>query len=389
MFRTKTLVILALMLFTLVTPVLATHADDEAESVGTASVQDDQATNDSVIISLTGIAPAGAGSSYLASLVSADGETILELGTASVSLPVVHGVVQGTGTMDLVFGSGSANYDGANLLASFSRIKITEEPAGTSIYSDALPGDAVEEIKEMLDDIASLNSALDTAITAAQSAQAESDTDGINSHINAVVAAIAGVGGLSDSINGHAVAAGGAATDESGITDGVTGIATMTSNINGWTAAVKETSEDDILSQSSAAVAQIFVDKVVNDLSAARNGWDADNSGSVDATAGEGGSAQAYSVGQGMATFTLIAGDLPAPEGVTAVVVVPVATPTPVPVATPTPVVVVEVETPQHILELGLPSVGQQLLGAAMQVSFIFGLLLIGFSGLILVRSRR
>jgi len=389
MFRTKTLVILALMLFTLVTPVLATHADDEAESVGTASVQDDQATNDSVIISLTGIAPAGAGSSYLASLVSADGETILELGTASVSLPVVHGVVQGTGTMDLVFGSGSANYDGANLLASFSRIKITEEPAGTSIYSDALPGDAVDEIKEMLDDIASLNSALDTAITAAQSAQAESDTDGINSHINAVVAAIAGVGGLSDSINAHAVAAGGAATDESGITDGVTGIATMTSNINGWTAAVKETSEDDILSQSSAAVAQIFVDKVVNDLSAARNGWDADNSGSVDATAGEGGSAQAYSVGQGMATFTLIAGDLPAPEGVTAVVVVPVATPTPVPVATPTPVVVVEVETPQHILELGLPSVGQQLLGAAMQVSFIFGLLLIGFSGLILVRSRR
>jgi hypothetical protein len=389
MFRTKTLVILALMLFTLVTPVLATHADDEAESVGTASVQDDQATNDSVIISLTGISPAGPGSSYLASLVSADGETILELGTASVSLPVVHGVVQGTGTMDLVFGSGSANYDGANLLASFSRIKITEEPAGTSIYSDALPGDAVDEIKEMLDDIASLNSALDTAITSAQSAQAESDTDGINSHINAVVAAIAGVGSLSDSINAHAVAAGGVATDESGITDGVTGIATMTSNINGWTAAVKETSEDDILSQSSAAVAQIFVDKVVNDLSAARNGWDADNSGSVDATAGEGGSAQAYSVGQGMATFTLIAGDLPAPEGETVVVVVPVATPTPVVVEEEEEVVVVVVETPQHILELGLPSVGQQLLGAAMQVSFIFGLLLIGFSGLILVRSRR
>ena len=388
MFRTKTLVILALMLFTLVTPVLATHADDEAESVGTASVQDDQATNDSVIISLTGISPAGPGSSYLASLVSADGETILEIGTASVSLPVVHGVVQGTGTMDLVFGSGSANYDGANLLASFSRIKITEEPAGTSIYSDALPGDAVDEIKEMLDDIASLNSALDTAITSAQSAQAESDTDGINSHINAVVAAIAGVGSLSDSINAHAVAAGGVATDESGITDGVTGIATMTSNINGWTAAVKETSEDDILSQSSAAVAQIFVDKVVNDLSAARNGWDADNSGSVDATAGEGGAAQAYSVGQGMATFTLIAGDLPAPEGETAVVVVPVATPTPVVVVVEEEVVVV-VETPQHILELGLPSVGQQLLGAAMQVSFIFGLLLIGFSGLILVRSRR
>ena len=382
MFRTKTLVILALMLFTLVTPVLATHADDEAESVGTASVQDDQATNDSVTISLTGISPASPGSSYLASLVSADGENTLELGTASVNLPVVHGVVQSTGTVVLVFDSESANYDGGNLLASYSRIKITEEPAGTAIYSDALPGEAVDEIKAMLDDIASLNSALDTAIASAQSAQAESDTDGINSHINEVVAAIAGVEGLSDSINAHAVAAGGAATDESGITDGVTEIATVTSNINGWTAAVTTTSEDDILSQSSALVAQIFVGKVVNDLSAARNGWDADNSGSVDATAGEGGAAQAYSVGQGMATFTLVAGDLPAPEGVVEIVV---------PVVTPTPEVEVEVEveTPQHILELGLPSVGERLLGVAMQVSFIFGLLLVGFSGLILVRSRR
>ena len=380
MFRTKTLVILALMLFTVVTPVLATHADDEAESVGTASVQDDQATSDSVIISLTGISPAGDGSSYLVSLMSADGEKTLELGTASVNLPVVHGVIQGTGTVDLVFDSASANYDGANLLASYSRIKITKEPAGAAVYSDALPGEAVDEIKALLDDIASLNSALDAAIASAQSAQAESDTDGVNSHINEVVAAIAGVEGLSDSINTHAVAAGGAAADESGITDGVTAIGTITSNINGWTAAAKTTSEDDILSQSSATVAQIFVDKVVNDLSAARNGWDADNSGSVDATAGEGGAAQAYSVGQGMATFTLIAGDLPAPEGVTEVVV---------PVVEPTPVVVVVEETPQHILELGLPSVGEQLLGSAMQVSFIFGLLLVGFSGLILVRSKR
>ncbi len=381
MFRTKTLDILALMLFTVVTPVLATHADDEAESVGTASVQDDQATNDSVIISLTGISPSGAGSSYLASLVSADGENTLELGTASVSLPVVHGVVQGAGTVDLVFDSESANYDGANLLATYSRIKITKEPAGTTIYSDALPGDAVAEIKAVIDDIASLNSALDTAIASAQSAQAESDTDGINSHINEAVAAIAGVEGLSDGINAHAVAAGEAAPDESGITDGVTEIATITSNINGWVAAVKTTSEDDILSQSSAAVAQIFVGKVVNDLSAARNGWDADNSGSVGATAGEGGAAQAYSVGQGMATFTLIAGDLPASEGAVTEVV------TPVVVVEPTPVVIVE--TPQHILELGLPSVGEQLLGSAIQVSFILGLLLIGFSGLMLVRSKR
>ena len=64
MFRTKTLAILALMLFTLATPVMATHADDEVESVGSASVQDDQTSSDSIAISLTGIPKASNGATY-------------------------------------------------------------------------------------------------------------------------------------------------------------------------------------------------------------------------------------------------------------------------------------------------------------------------------------
>ena len=58
MFRTKTLLILALMLFTLVTPVVAVYAEDEVTPVGTAKIQDDKSTNDSVVVSLSGIAPA-------------------------------------------------------------------------------------------------------------------------------------------------------------------------------------------------------------------------------------------------------------------------------------------------------------------------------------------
>ena len=175
MFRTKTLAILALMLFTLFTPVMATHADDEAESVGTASVQDDQASSDSIAISLTGIPKASDGTSYNAYLESGDGSNTLNLGTSSVELPVVHGVIQGTGSLEITYDSSSAGYDGSNLLSSFSRVKITEEPSGKVVYSDALPGEAVSEIKSLLDDVVALNSAIDTAISSANSASTASD----------------------------------------------------------------------------------------------------------------------------------------------------------------------------------------------------------------------
>ena len=97
------------MLFTLVTPVKATHADDEAESVGTASVQDDQASSDSIAISLTGIPKASDGTSYNAYLESGDGSNTLNLGTGSVELPVVHGVIQGTGSLEITYDSSSVS----------------------------------------------------------------------------------------------------------------------------------------------------------------------------------------------------------------------------------------------------------------------------------------
>ena len=373
MFRTKTLAILALMLFTLVTPVMATHADDEAESVGTASVQDDQASSDSIAISLTGIPKASDGTSYNAYLESGDGSNTLNLGTGSVELPVVHGVIQGTGSLEITYDSSSAGYDGSNLLSSYSRVKITEEPSGKVVYSDALPGGAVSEIKGLLDDVVALNSAIDAAISSANSASAASDTTGINDEINLVVSAVDNIVDLSGQINAHAIAAGEAAPDESGVVDNVSGIEAITSNISAWSSSAKKTAEEDILPQSSSAVAQIFVSNVINQLSAARNGWDADNSGVIDATTGEGGGAQAYAVGQSMASFTLTASDLPGAEETSEESTEPV-----------------ETTTSGHVLgSLGLPSVGEKILSNLMAISALFGVLFVAGGATLISRSKQ
>ena len=373
MFRTKTLAILALMLFTLVTPVMATHADDEAESVGTASVQDDQASSDSIAISLTGIPKASDGTSYNAYLESGDGSNTLNLGTGSVELPVVHGVIQGTGSLEITYDSSSAGYDGSNLLSSFSRVKITEEPSGKVVYSDALPGGAVSEIKSLLDDVVALNSAIDTAISSANSASTASDTAGINDEINLVISAVDNIVDLSGQINAHAIAAGEAGPDESGIADNVSGIEAITSNISAWSSSAKKTAEEDILPQSSSAVAQIFVSNVINQLSAARNGWDADNSGVIDATTGEGGGAQAYAVGQSMASFTLTASDLPGAEETSEESTEPV-----------------ETTASGHVLgSLGLPSVGEKILSNLMAISALFGVLFVAGGATLISRSKQ
>jgi len=373
MFRTKTLAILALMLFTLVTPVMATHADDEAESVGTASVQDDQASSDSIAISLTGIPKASDGTSYNAYLESGDGSNTLNLGTGSVELPVVHGVIQGTGLLEITYDSSSAGYDGSNLLSSYSRVKITEEPSGKVVYSDALPGGAVSEIEGLLDDVVALNSAIDAAISSANSASAASDTTGINDEINLVVSAVDNIVDLSGQINAHAIAAGEAAPDESGIVDNVSGIEAITSNISAWSSSAKKTAEEDILPQSSSAVAQIFVSNVINQLSAARNGWDSDNSGVIDATTGEGGGTQAYAVGQSMASFTLTSSDLPGAEETSEEATEPV-----------------ETGASGHVLgSLGLPSVGEKILSNLMAISALFGVLFVAGGATLISRSKQ
>ena len=134
---------------------------------------------------------------------------------------------------------------------------------------------------------------------------------------------------------------------------------------------------------------KIFVDSVVSYLNAARNGYDADGSGSIadivtdvsdpdlpvvtSTGAGEGGGAQAYAAARDMANFSITASPLPAAE-VTEVTEV---------------VVEEEPEDTTHILDLGLPSVGERILASFMQISMIVGLAFVGVGSLLFARSRR
>ena len=217
-----------------------------------------------------------------------------------------------------------------------------------------------------------MNSAIDTAISSANSASTASDTAGINDEINLVISAVDNIVDLSGQINAHAIAAGEAGPDESGIADNVSGIEAITSNISAWSSSAKKTAEEDILPQSSSAVAQIFVSNVINQLSAARNGWDADNSGVIDATTGEGGGAQAYAVGQSMASFTLTASDLPGAEETSEESTEPV-----------------ETTASGHVLgSLGLPSVGEKILSNLMAISALFGVLFLAGGATLISRSK-
>ena len=82
----------------------------EPPSVGTAAIEDDQATGDSVVISLSGISSG----TYSAALVSPNGVESLDLGSGDVAISVVNGVTQDAGTLNITFGSSSDGYDGSD-----------------------------------------------------------------------------------------------------------------------------------------------------------------------------------------------------------------------------------------------------------------------------------
>ncbi len=389
MFRTKTLLILALMLFTLVTPVVAVYAEDEVTPVGTAKIQDDMSANDSVVISLSGISPAPEGSSYSLSLESDDGKTTLTLGTLNVVLPVIHGIIQSTGSVDFTFDSSSDGYDGSNLLATFNRIMITEEPAGTYVYGDSISDDAAKAITNAIDSIADLNSALDSALASAKAAQSATLIEDINTNLNTAITSIDAVAGISTTINNQAAAAVAADGDDAEIAGGASSLEAITANITNWTDSAKAVAQTNVAATTNVTVAQIFVGKIVNDLEAARNGWDANNDGTVSGTDGEGGGQQAYKAAQGMADLSLSITELPAiavPPTPVPPTPTPKPKPSPTPIPTPEPEVVVE---KQHVLDIGLPSVGEERLAQFMLISLIAGLGIVGLGGLLYARNRR
>jgi len=375
MFRTKTLIIMTALMVSFLIPTVV-FAETDTVTFGTAVVTNDQAVNDSLVVSMSGVAPPAEGSAYNAVLVSSDGTKSLDLGELSVVQPVIQGVIQATGTINFVYDSTSEGYDGEDLFATYSRIKLTNGSGGSTAYSDNVPVDAAVYINSAMSDINSIDAHLATAIAAAFSAQSSSDIDAMKTDIASAVADTSVISALADGLGANVTAAAAEDVEDSNMAEGAAGVIASAANISSWVNAAKATADNDVASQTSVSVASIFAGKIFNELSAARNGWDANTDGTISSSTGEGGVVQARASAQQMATLTLEAKDLPEDE---------VATVT----EDGTPVVVV-VDTPvvDSVLGLGLPSVGERIIRDLMLLSFLFGIAMVGIGSVILSRNR-
>ncbi|HJO61186.1 MAG TPA: hypothetical protein QF838_10695 [SAR202 cluster bacterium] len=370
MFRTKTLIIMTALMVSFLIPTVV-FAETDTVTFGTAVVTNDQAVNDSLVVSMSGVAPPAEGSAYNAVLVSSDGTKSLDLGELSVVQPVIQGVIQATGTINFVYDSTSEGYDGEDLFATYSRIKLTNGSGGPTAYSDNVPVDAAVYINSAMSDINSIDAHLATAIAAAFSAQSSSDIDAMKTDIASAVANTSVISALADGLGANVTAAAAEDVEDSDMAEGAAGVIASAANISSWVNAAKATADNDVASQTSISVASIFAGKVFNELSAARNGWDANTDGTISSSTGEGGVVQARASAQQMATLTLEAKDLPEDEVATVS-------------EDGTPVVVVV----DSVLGLGLPSVGERIIKDLMLLSFLFGIAMVGIGSVILSRNR-
>ena len=365
MFRTKTLIIMTALMVSFLIPTVV-FAESDAVTYGTAVVTNDQAVNDSLVVSMSGVAPPAEGSAYNAVLVSSDGTKSLDLGELSVVQPVIQGVIQATGNINFVYDSTSAGYDGQDLLVSYSRIKLTNGSGGSTAYSDNVPVNAAVYINNAMADINSIDAHLAAAIASAFSAQSSSDIDEIKTEIASAVADASTISGLADGLGANVTAAAAEDVEDSNLAEGAAGVIASAANISSWVNAAKATADNDIASQTSASVANIFAGKIFNELSAARNGWDANTDGSISSSTGEGGVAQARASAQQMATLTLEAKYLPGSETAT----------------------VAGAGGGGSVLGLGLPSVGEKIIRDLMLLSCLLGIAMVGVGSVILSRNR-
>jgi hypothetical protein len=374
MFRTKTLIIMTALMVSFLIPTVV-FAESGAVTFGTAVVTNDQAVNDSLVVSMSGVTPPAEGSAYNAVLVSSDGTKSLDLGELSVTQPVIQGIIQATGTINFVYDSTSEGYDGEDLLVNYSRIKLTIGPGGSTAYSDNVPVNAAVYINSVMADINSIDAHLAAAIASAFSAQSSSDIDEIKAQIGAAVADASAISGLADGLGANATAAAAEDAEDSNLAEGAAGVIASAANISSWVNAAKATADDDIASQTSAAVASIFASKIFNELLAARNGWDGNTDGTISSSTGEGGVAQARASAQQMATLTLEAKDLGGSE----VSTVPGAGDGDGDGSS---------GGSDSVLGLGLPSVGERIIRDLMLLSCLLGIAMVGVGSVILSRNR-
>ena len=106
MFRTKTLIIMTALMVSFLIPTVV-FAESDTVTYGTAIVATDQAVNDSLVVSMSGVPPPAVGAAYHAVLVSSDCSTSMDLGEIAVGQQVIKGVSQAIGKINVVHDSTS------------------------------------------------------------------------------------------------------------------------------------------------------------------------------------------------------------------------------------------------------------------------------------------
>ena len=358
MFRTKLLATIAIIVITSVASFNVAYGDTDG-LLGHASVQDDQGTNDSVTVTVDGVEVPGDGVTYSAHLVSADGASALDLGIVTVTQAIVHGVIQSTGSINHTFDSNSEGYDGSNLLSQYNRVRIVESSDGNILYGGGITVSSSSEINSVITKASSLNEILDAAIANAAAAKAASDVSAAAGDLTAIIDAIPSIQALAAEIAGHAGLAEAANSSSfPKVTSGSSSVVTAANNISAWAESVKDNATQ-ASAQDTKELADLWIDLAAATLGVARNG---------DVNIGHG-SSDIYATGQDMASIEINAGDASytAAAGESAVE---------------------EPTSEESIFGLGLPSVGEPILGEFMKYGMLLGLVLMLGSAIGIARIR-
>ena len=322
MARSKLIILIALVLLMAV-PAAQVRAQEVTAisagpaGTGTAVISDANALSDAITFSLTGVTPPEDGTVYEGWVVTDDGS----IKTSTGILEVLGGAIE----HEFISPSGE------NLIHNYDKAVITVEPvpdddpgpSAVVAFSDQIPGPAMAHIRHLLTNwpagadegiLTNLKTQLDTAIQHANLALNSTSLDDVFAHTHHVINIIEGTDGpnydasFGDPGDGlgvlahaadrkHAGFAAGAADDDAVIGTHGQLVNQYGKNAADWATLARDTALSDVLTQSNAALAKLFLGPgagtVLGQLETARNGFGAD-----------GGAEQAYTEAQLMATYS-------------------------------------------------------------------------------------
>ncbi len=367
---------LLVLVLTVTIPSALPQVQAAARGTGTAVISDGTDLSDTITYAMTGVTVPSDGG-YEGWLVSGDGEQT----STGVMAVGTDGVISHKFTSD----------SGENLIANYHKILITEESSGAVVFSSEIPSAGMAHIRHLVSEgpaggdgiLSSLKGQLDVAIANAALASSATDIAGVHKYMEIVINVLEGEGGAnygdldgdgatSDEGDGsgaithaqgrsHALLAADAAPSEDDIIKHADLLEIVGKNTEDWATDARDKALT-VLATTNLSLAKVLVgpgaSTVSSNLDAARNGFDADNDGTVAVSATEGGAAQAYTEGQLMATYTIRPGAL------------------------------AEVVVEEEAGPLGLPSVGDTAVQSLMRIGLMTGIVLLIGGSLLAVAGR-